>query len=189
MPRDGTTRRIRTNVDDSAPSDDDDPPLDEANELTARSRMVDWIQSSYLPFAGLSVGLVSALFSTVFKYPSLAGLCLLASILAFPVVLCVNLVGYVFDPCRDRLSYPLYFMRRRLSLSELSDANCQSYSKRLRTSGVDGSSASRTIRRYAVNLSGSFGARRIVFFSKYKRDQFLSLIRHFAPHVRITRWS
>lgn len=43
-------------------------------------------------------------------------------------------------------------------------------------------------RRYFVNLSGGFGARRIAFHTKYKRDQFLSLLRAHAPDCRITRW-
>ncbi|MGY2811977.1 hypothetical protein ACVIHF_008707 [Bradyrhizobium sp. USDA 4506] len=43
-----------------------------------------------------------------------------------------------------------------------------------------------TTKRYFVNLSGNFGSRRIVFHTKNKRDQFLSLIRSFAPQVRIT---
>ena len=169
--------------------DEQDPALGSFVATARRAQMVDWIQAAYTPVAGLCVGLVGAVLMTALDHSTLGGWCLLTSVMASPVVLFVQLWGYVFDQANDRLSYPLYFMRRRLSLSELSDANCQSYSKRLGTSGVDGSSASRTIRRYAVNLSGSFGARRVVFFSKYKRDQFLSLIRHFAPHVRITRWS
>jgi hypothetical protein len=41
-------------------------------------------------------------------------------------------------------------------------------------------------KRYIVNVSGEFGARRIILHSKYKRDQFLSLLRAFAPQCRIT---
>ncbi|MCC8971208.1 hypothetical protein [Bradyrhizobium brasilense] len=96
--------------------------------------------------------------------------------------------------CRPRvqLSYPYYFLRRTVRLSEISDANCQTYSKQvadLLSSILLGGNRRKTSKHYVVNLSGDFGARRIVFRSKYKRDQFLSLIRAFAPQVRITRWS
>lgn len=156
---------------------------------TRKAWMVDWKQAGYSPIACFFTGIAIAVLLNVFNHQSLAGYGFLACIVASPIVLFIQLWGYVFDPVNDRLSYPLYFIRRRLTLSGLSDANCQSYSRTQRTSGVDGSVASRIIRRYAVNLSGSFGARRVVFFSKYKRDQFLSLVRGYAPHVRITRWT
>lgn len=156
---------------------------------TKTAWMVDWKQTGYAPFASFCTGIAAVVLLSALNHPSLGGYCLLACVIASPIVLCIQLWGYVFDPAKDRLSYPIYFIRRTLSFSQLSDANCETHSKRLRTSGVDGSSASRTVRRFTVNLSGSFGARRVVFFSKYKRDQFLSLLRAYAPHVRITRWS
>jgi hypothetical protein len=170
-----------------------DDPLQETDTgaedaPTKKAWMVDWKQAGYSPVACFFTGIAVVVLLNVFNHQSLAGYGFLACIVASPIVLLIHLWGYVFDPVKDRLSYPLYFIRRRLPLSELSDANCQSYSRTQRTSGIDGSSASRIVRHYAVNLSGSFGARRAVFFSKYKRDQFLSLVRAYAPQARITRW-
>jgi hypothetical protein len=42
---------------------------------------------------------------------------------------------------------------------------------------------------YIVNLSGEFGSRQARFMSKKRRDEFLSHLRQYAPHVRITRFA
>jgi hypothetical protein len=79
-----------------------------------------------------------------------------------------------------------------LPLSGIHDANAQTINKR----GVDVLASlgeknpkHKTVHHYNVNLSGDFGARRLMFRSKFKRDQFLSILRALRPSVRITRWS
>jgi hypothetical protein len=92
----------------------------------------------------------------------------------------------------DRLSYPYFAWRLGLPLSGIHDANAQTINKR----GVDVLASLgeknpkyKTVHHYHVNLSGDFGARRLMFRSKFKRDQFLSILRTIRPDVRITRWS
>jgi hypothetical protein len=101
-------------------------------------------------------------------------------------------MGTYFNVARDRLSYPYYAWRLRLPLSGIHDANAQTINKR----GVDVLASlgeknpkHKTVHHYHVNLSGDFGARRLMFRSKFKRDQFLSILRSIRPDVRITRWS
>jgi hypothetical protein len=103
-----------------------------------------------------------------------------------------QLLGTYFNVARDRLSYPYYAWRLRLPISAIQDANAQTINKR----GVDYLASMgeknikhKTIHHYHVNLSGDFGARRLMFRSKFKRDQFLSILRAIRPDVRITRWS
>lgn len=105
-------------------------------------------------------------------------------------------MGTVFDGSKDTLSYPMYVLRRSIRLSEIRDANVQTITKPAlqMTNTIIGLISVGQIkglgntRRLFVNLSGGFGARRIAFHTKYKRDQFLSLLRAHAPDCRITRW-
>jgi hypothetical protein len=178
-------------------SDDDG----ESGQLeNQKSRMVDWLQSIKLPFTMLFVVPVIAILpvETIFKDTHSVGTSIfvviwfLVSLATIAAALIVQLIGFSFNAEKNLLSYPYYFLRRKVHLSEIDDANCQVVTKQgfdLASVIGERTSGPKTTKRYDVNLSGEFGARRIVFHSKYKRDEFLSLIRKYAPHVRITRWS
>ena len=112
--------------------------------------------------------------------------------IAFVSALTSHLMGTHFDVPSDRLSYPYFAWRLGLPLSSIRDANAQTINKR----GIDVLASlgeknpkHKTIHHYHVNLSGDFGARRLMFRSKFNRDQFLSILRAIRPNVRITRWS
>jgi hypothetical protein len=157
-------------------------------------RMIDWLQCWKTPvFFGIASVLIPmmafqgspAMDTAIFS-------CLLASV---PWAIVSQLRGLYFDRGADKLSYPLYFFRRSVRLSEIADANCQTktghddpFSILVGLIGLRATDNPRS-KRYIVNLSGDFGARRIVLHSKYKRDEFLSLVRSFAPECRITRWT
>jgi hypothetical protein len=167
---------------------------DEELEIStaARSRtsftMVDWTQSFYILGGTSFVGFLLSEIAHEGKMRVLAATSLILLPLAY-----VHLRGYVFDPARDALYYPMRILRRSLRLSQVTDANCQTVTKRIRSDprsfGEIGSIKTRIVTRYNANLSGEFGSRRVIFYSRYKRDQFISLLREYAPHVRITRWS
>jgi hypothetical protein len=115
--------------------------------------------------------------------------------IAVPWTIISQMRGIYFDDGADALSYRVYFFRRSLRLSEIADANCQTkmahddpFSFVINMIGHHATDEPKS-KRYIVNLSGEVGARRVIFYSKYKRDQFLSLLRRFAPQCRITRWS
>jgi hypothetical protein len=180
---------------DEATFDDeqDDEDLETDDEVPPRFRMVDWKQTAYVAFWAPILLFIGSAFALQYA-PILGGIMIVAAPISVPVLLFVHLSGYVFDAAQDRLSYPMYVFRRRVSLSQVDDANCQTTFQRIRTDPADygearGRVKERTVRRYHANLSGDFGARRVVFFSKYKRDQFLSRLRRYAPQARITRWT
>jgi hypothetical protein len=158
-------------------------------------RMIDWLQCWKTPaFFGIASVLIPMMAfqgSPTAMDTAIFG-CLLASV---PWAIVSQLRGLYFDRGADKLSYPLYFFRRSVRLSEIADANCQTkpghddpFSILVGLIGLRATDDPRS-KRYIVNLSGDFGARRIVLHSKYKRDQFLSLVRSFAPECRITRWT
>ena len=173
--------------------------------------MVDWLQCCKLPvvfsvfgflvlygFAG-SLHSGSTRMSDLIprsKEDAAVVILLVAYLVLGPLAVWAQLMGTVFDGPRDTLSYPMYVLRRRVRLSQIRDANAQTITKPAfqMTNTIIGLISVGQIRglgntkRYFVNLSGDFGARRIVFHTKYKRDQFLSLLRAYAPDCRITRW-
>jgi len=173
---------------------EDDDAEDTAGEQRQRTRIVDWKLATLLPIQFLIVSII-----LIFVLPEIIRdlriniFILLVLFALVPISLTVQLIGYVFDTTTDRLRYPFYTIRRRVQLSEIRDANCQNITKRWssdwgRAIG-ESNKQSHVRRRYYVNLSGRFGARRLVFGSKYKRDQFLSALKQYAPRVKITRWS
>ena len=124
----------------------------------------------------------------------LGTLYLLAAIIAIPTSIVVSLMGTVFDPAKNSLTYPVYVFRRSIPLNGIRSANCQNYTHKTESNYAklaDARSKATVLysKSYAVNLSGDFESRRLVFNSKYKRDQFLSYLRDYAPRCRITRWS
>lgn len=179
--------------------DEDEFEIAESTAPTAaRARMVDWLQCCKLPL----------LFTTICGYAiyghltgsKAAGetfplLSFAALVLITLFAVASQLSGFLFDEAKDRLSYPMYIFRRSVPLSEIADANCETISKPAfrATNTVIGVLSGHQFKagktkRYIVNISGEFGSRRIILHTKQKRDQFLSLLRAYAPHCRITRW-
>ncbi|TFW57945.1 hypothetical protein CT676_27505 [Bradyrhizobium sp. MOS001] len=166
---------------------------DDIDQIPVESnRIVDWLKVCTTPvliafnasivFVGLA-GTLSPTFGTI-------GLVVVP--IAFGLALTSHLMGTHFNVPGDRLSYPYFAWRLGLPLSGINDANAQTINKR----GVDVLASLgeknpkyKTVHHYHVNLSGDFGARRLMFRSKFKRDQFLSILRTIRPDVRITRWS
>lgn len=192
---------------------DDEYEGREGDIPATKERMIDWVQCCKLPVMFSAIGLLILNYafqkltiekkslSAFFPTTALDGLIYFlaaAYILVGPVAFVSQLAGVKFDAARDSLSYPLYVLRRTIRLSEIHDANSQTTTKQafLMSNTLLGLFAGRkfsksqtgTTKRYFVNLSGDFGSRRIVFHTKSKRDQFLSLLRNFAPQCRITRW-
>jgi hypothetical protein len=168
--------------------------IDATDYPNDQARMRDWAQCWKAPvFIGGTVFVISLI---PFQGDARAVTAMIW--VSLSVALCTLLLqlrGIHFDRGADRLSYPMYCFRRSTRLSEIDDANCQTrageddpFSFVIRLLGHTPADRSKS-KRYIVNLSGGFGARRVVFQSKYKRDQFLSLLRSFAPQARITRWS
>jgi hypothetical protein len=174
----------------------DDDGIDEGvqSDGSPGARMVDWLQSWKAPILIGGVVFVAGIALFQGNGPAIGRMVWLAAFVGI-WTLFVQLRGLYFDRAADSLSYPMLFFRRSISLSKIDDANCQTKMgtddplnfaiKLLGHTPTDKSES----KRYIVNISGEFGARRVIFHSKYKRDQFLSLLRSFAPQARITRWS
>lgn len=171
--------------------------IDQVEQLNGRNqfRMIDWLQCWKTPvFFGIASVLIPLM---AFQgKPNAIDMGILCSVLAFvPWAAISQLGGLYFDRNADKLSYPLFLFRRSVRLSAIADANCQTkmghddpFSILVSLIGLRATDDPKS-KRYIVNLSGEFGARRIVLHSKYKRDQFLSLLQSFAPQCRITRWT
>jgi hypothetical protein len=159
---------------------------------TASNRIVDWLKVCTTPVliafnaSIIFVGLAGTL------SPTFGMIGFVVVPIAFVSALTSHLMGTHFNVSGDRLSYPYFAWRLGLPLSGIHDANAQTINKR----GVDvlaslGEKNPKytTVHHYHVNLSGDFGARRLMFRSKFKRDQFLSILRTIRPDARVTRWS
>lgn len=177
---------------------------DGANQIPIETnRIVDWVKVFTTPvLITFNVALVSVGLSelaaqtpqgTLGRVMNVVGtIGFVMTPIAFIAALTSHLMGTYFNIASDRLSYPYFAWRLRLPLSGIHDANAQTVNKR----GVDVLASLgeknpkyKTFHHYNVNLSGDFGARRLMFRSKFKRDQFLSILRAIRPDVRITRWS
>jgi hypothetical protein len=102
----------------------------------------------------------------------------------------IHFRGSYFDTDQNRLSFPTLLVRRSIPLSEISDANAEFIVKQMWIPpSAYSKGGTKSHRIYAVNLSGDFGARQIKFWSRKRRDQFLSILRKVCPDCRITRWS
>lgn len=156
------------------------------------NRIVDWVKVCTTPLLiGFNASIVFVALGATLS-PAIGTIGFVVVPIAFVSALVSHLMGTYFDVSGDRLSYPYFAWRLGLPLSGIHDANAQTISKR----GVDvlaslgeANPKRKTIHHYHVNLSGDFGARRLMFRSKFKRDQFLSILRALRPNVRITRWS
>jgi len=179
-----------------------DNAADPNNAGKSKVRMIDWIYGLQItiaaPLACFLIVLVGgvALDSTAPTYariiaPWIAWPALLAIVLSGPLAFLVNFMGYVFDPANDVLTYPAILFRRSIAVSGIKDANAQTISSKhtIDLGPAAEKNRQRTILRrlYRVNVSGDFGVRIMRFGARYKRDQFLSILREAAPNCRVTR--
>ena len=160
-------------------------------------RMIDWSRATTISgaLAIISLLLTSTAFST--QQPTW-GIAALAAFLLLVMMARTHFGGAVFDQASDTLTYPTLWLRRTIHLSAIRDANCQlvrrkhRYDNPARLTGEAGSQKHISFEStyYAVNLSGEdFDTREVRFWSRKRRDQFLSYLRQFVPTCRITRWS
>lgn len=159
-----------------------------------KRRVIDWKQPLFYPIQTAFLGVVCSLIvGAGMHYPTLAAFIMVGFLIAVPTTLAVSLMGVVFDPQKGSLTYPVYIFRRSVPLSAIKAANCQNVTTKSNTSQYAATvgEKGRTYfsKAYHVNLSGDFEARRLIFHSKYKRDQFLACLREFVPSCRVTRWS
>lgn len=169
------------------------------------SRMRDWVQAFTLPFEliiATILGLLTAPVALLVVGNSdpilrwnVVVIVLVVGVLSVFGALWAQFAGIHFDATRDKLIFPTYSIRRTISLSEISDANSEFVSGGTILGRIFGNMArasgnykGKQARMYVVNLSGEFGSRQVRFLSKRRRDQFLSLLRRYAPHARITRF-
>ena len=159
-------------------------------------RLIEWGTAFTIlvsgPFLILFLLFLSAMAFAV-KYPSLPIIIMIAGGIGWIWAVISHFRGYLFDEGNDQLTYPRYFFRRTIRISEIHDANSQTTTSHstfdpARTIGESRPTKVKTT-TYAVNLSGGFGLRRLTFGRKARRDEFLSYLHHLAPDVRITRWS
>jgi len=169
---------------------DQDRPLTEGTSKIGTYRIIDWwrigkASLNYLIF--LVFGLMCA-----GAAPRLLLTALGVGTILFVLWMIAHLMGIVFDLDGDQLHYPSFILRRSIPLSGITDANAQvvvrSFMSTL-ANNIGSGPKSRPDKQYAVNLSGDFGTRQVRFASRKRRDQFLSIVRRFAPRARITRWT
>ncbi|MBR0838701.1 hypothetical protein JQ607_00660 [Bradyrhizobium liaoningense] len=159
---------------------------------TESDRIVDWLKVCTTPILiAFNASIVFVALSATLS-PNLGAIGFVVVPIVFVAALASHLMGTHFDVSANRLSYPYFAWRLGLPLSGIQDANAQTVNKR----GVDVLASLgeknpkyKVVHHYHVNMSGDFGARRLMFRSKFKRDQFLSILRTVRPNVRITRWS
>jgi hypothetical protein len=143
-------------------------------------------------FVALALFLLFLFFGSVaaISAPRLVGMGILIGAVLFASWLYSQLCGYVFDFNNDTLSFPSFVIRRKVLIGELHDANAQIVYRTFMSAAASALGGNRhgPERQYGVNLSGDFGSRQLRFASRKRRDEFLSVLRHYVPHCRITRW-
>ena len=156
-------------------------------------RITDWnaVGAALLEFVFCAVfGLIALANGT-----TLAAFLLPIALIAF-ITLLQKLLGVKFDLQAGTVRFFSFWLRRRVSLADIRDANCEfgipvSPTRLVlalsNQKGRRGRSEARQ-RTYMVNLSGPFGSRQLRFHHKRWRDRFLSILRDQAPRCRITRW-
>lgn len=166
---------------------------DDVDQMPVESnRVVDWLKVCTTPvLIAFNAAIVFVALAATLS-PTIGMIGFVVVPIAFVSALTSHLMGTHFNVPGDRLSYPYFAWRLGLPLSGIHDANAQTINKR----GVDVLASLgeknpkyKIVHHYHVNLSGDFGGRRLMFRSKFKRDQFLSILRTIRPGVRITRWS
>jgi hypothetical protein len=155
-------------------------------------RVIDWYRAITLTAMPVVTALILLFVITDQKSQVLIGAaCLLAIWLGW-----VHFSGTVFDVKSDTLTFPTLLFTRSIRLSEIRDANAASLARtykipNMALAGGGGGSRTQTVvhRIYAVDLSGNFGGRQVKYWSRKRRDQFLSVLCHLRPDCRITRWA
>lgn len=175
------------------PSEDSNSQVLRPEERSAKNtayRIIDWwrIGKATMNYA------IYLFASLIFAggAPHLILSALAVGTILFVLWLIVHSIGIVFNPDRDELRYPSFILRRSIPLSGITDANAQVVVRSLMSTlanGIGSGPKSRPDKQYAVNLSGDFETRQVRFASRKRRDQFLSMIRRFAPQAHITRWT
>ncbi|MEW6450051.1 MAG: hypothetical protein AB1490_05345 [Pseudomonadota bacterium] len=157
-----------------------------------RYRMFDWSRAIGLPVFWLILSIPIIPLSVSMGVNRIVAL--IVWLLVFIALLRAHFGGIIFDLEKDRLTYPVLLLRRTIRLSEIQDANAEYIHRSFKVDALDTpvnpKSEKETVRMpiYAANLSGDFGVRQVKFWSKKRRDQFLSHLRETVPGVRITRW-
>jgi hypothetical protein len=185
------------------PEDDDEVFPD--GGTSTKSRIVDWVQAFTFPFEIVIATFLGLILAPVtiagFGNSRFIAACLVVifvlAVLAFIGALWSQFAGTVFDADNDKLTFPTYSIRRTVPLSEIRDANSEFVYGGTILGRIMGNMAralnrqhtAKPSRMYVVNLSGPFGSRQVRFLSKRRRDQFLSLLRRYAPQARITRFA
>jgi len=151
----------------------------------SKARVIDWYRAITLTTITVVIGLFIFISAATSQPPHLRGGAELWSI-AVSIALWLGWVhfgGAAFDVTQNTLTFPTVLFRRSVRLSEIRDANVANLARKFR--------GNRTTTRwiYAVDLSGDFGGRQVKFWSRKRRDQFLSDLRHLCPKCRITRWA
>jgi hypothetical protein len=192
--------------------EDDHPVLKPQPGKTLR--VIDWMRALklglfYFPIAAVWSGIIAVFVATGITHNqdrsvaiafAVFGIVLLLGLLA----IVVHLIGVLLDPERDRLTYPTYFWRRSVPISEIRNANCETlighnpigqgiFGLLIQTGSYGTSSGpkrkSRLPRVYVVDVSGDDFGRQIRFGARYKRNKFLSNLQAVAPGCKITRGS
>jgi hypothetical protein len=159
----------------------------------SRIRVIDWYRAISLTTTSIIIA-VMLLFTTTdpksVQFFS-AAICFIAIWLGW-----VHFGGTVFDVKNDTLTFPTLLFSRSIPLSQIRDANAASLTRTYKVPNValaGGGSGPKTQtvvhRVYAVDLSGNFGGRQVKFWSRKRRDQFLSVLRNLRPDCHITRWA
>lgn len=151
-------------------------------------RIIDW--------NAVGAALLEFLFCVVFGLIALANRAGLAAfllpiaVIAF-LTLFQKLLGIKFDLQAGTVRFYSFWIRRRVSLTDIRDANCEfgvpvSPTRLVFALANQGKGRGRSQARqrtYMVNLSGSFGSRQLRFHHKRWRDRFLSILRDQASPV------
>lgn len=157
-------------------------------------RIIDWSAVGAALFEFLFCGVLGLMQIDNTK-TGLSIILLPIAVIAF-FALIQKLRGTVFDCQAGTVRFYSFWLRRRVSLSEIRDANCEFGVPLSPTKWVFGmfgrkhkrGRSDARQRTYMVNLSGAFGSRQVRFHHKRWRDRFLSILRDQAPRCRITRW-
>jgi len=169
---------------------DQDRLLTEGTSKIGTNRIIDWWRIGKATLNYSIYLFASLIFAGAAPHLILSALAI--GTILFVLWMIAHLMGIVFDLDGDQLHYPSFILRRSVPLSGITDANAQVVVRALMSTlanGIGSGPKSRPDKQYAVILSGDFETRQVRFASRKRRDQFLSMVRRFAPRARITRWT
>jgi hypothetical protein len=178
------------------PAQIEQDPADHVGNSSEKYRVIDWTRSFFISVNFIVLMcLLPVLATETFKSPALALAGGLVALAGFGIAATNHFRGTVLLPDKDQLSFPSFIIfRRSVPISEIRDANCEFSRSKFDARhfielmlGYDLRKLGATGGTYAVNVSGDFGGRQLKFFSRKRRDHFLSILRNVAPGCRITR--